>query len=148
LSRACWSGSSSAIPILFNPHVFNNDIFVDGGLTSNVLLDEGIDFCTRNYPQEKIYIDVILCGSILAKDDGIKLNLIEILERIVYIIKQQVEYSELINHTSYKKLIVNLYEQSESSTISMVDFDHGEDLWIQGYTFSNVNVTYDIFKNL
>ena len=76
------------------------------------------------------------------------MNLIEILERIVYIIKQQVEYSELINHTSYKKLIVNLYEQSESSTISMVDFDHGEDLWIQGYTFSNVNVTYDIFKNL
>lgn len=140
--------SSAAIPVLFNPHEFLDDIFVDGGLTSNVILNEGINYCLDNFPEEKIFIDVILCGHVLDPDSDIKLNLIEILERLLYIIKQQVEYSEIIDNIHFPKhnIVVNLYEQNISSDISMLDFSQGNELWNQGYTFSNVKITYDIFN--
>ena len=34
--------SSTAIPLAFPPHRFLDDIFVDGGVSSNILLTEGM----------------------------------------------------------------------------------------------------------
>ena len=68
--------ASTAIPILFPPFEFNNDIYVDGGITSNILIYEGIQFCIDNFPDEHIYIDVIICGKQIDFDEilGIKEN--------------------------------------------------------------------------
>ena len=40
---------STAIPILFPPYPFLDDVFVDGGITSNILLYDAINYCLKKY---------------------------------------------------------------------------------------------------
>ena len=141
--------SSTAIPIAFPPHQFLNDYFVDGGLTSNIVLDEGISYCLKNYPYNKVIVDVIVSGKKLDRKEIIKLNIFNLLDRLISIIKQQIEYSELLQNITNlrERIIINIYEQKQDSRISMLDFTKTEELWDQGYTMSNVNVRYDILNN-
>ena len=55
--------SSTAIPIIFPPHEFLNDIFVDGGISGNILVEEAISYCLEKEKQDSekiIELDVII----------------------------------------------------------------------------------------
>lgn len=143
--------SSTAIPIYFPPHHFKNDSYVDGGLTSNILLYEGINYCIKNKPNEQISVDVIVCGKKLGKDINMnnKFKIKDYLNRLISIITQQVEYYEILNNILINKPKVNItvYEQNNIININLIDFEQSEYLWNQGYNFSNVNIYHD-FVNI
>jgi predicted patatin/cPLA2 family phospholipase len=132
--------SSTAIPIVFPPHQFLEDIFIDGGFTSNILLNEGINFCLKNYPKEKIYVDVIVCGHKLNKDIDISMHLKDLLSRIYSVIKQQVQYAELLHPILEDNIYITVYEQKHDDSYSLLDFNATTVLFDEGYRFSNVNV--------
>ena len=138
--------SSTAIPIFFPPYPFLEDVFVDGGLTSNVLFYEAVNYCLKHFPKEKIHIDIIICGQKIKKDPVNKdnLNFMKFAEKLVGIIKQEVEYSELLNNIKFPcKTKVKIYQEKEDLDISLLDFTKTEELWNAGYSFSNVE-TFEI----
>jgi predicted patatin/cPLA2 family phospholipase len=132
--------SSIAIPIVLPPYPFLNDIFVDGGLTSNILLNEGIDYCLNKFPLENIYVDVIVCGKKLGKYENMSMNIKDIAERIISIIKEQVEYSELLHPIFENNVFIRVFEQQHQDKYSLLDFDATETLYNEGYNFTNVNI--------
>ena len=135
--------SSISIPYLFQPYAFNGDVFVDGGLTSNVLFDDAINYCIKNFPDESIHVDVVVSGKLQEPAQLDNLNFITFTERIVNIIFNQFEYSEIIKNIDFpSKFDITVYEQANAS-VSFLDFDKAEQLWDEGYTFSNVK-TYNI----
>jgi predicted acylesterase/phospholipase RssA len=140
--------SSTAIPLLFPPHSFLNDMFVDGGLTSNILLYEGINYCLENFPKEDINIKVVICGKKISpqKINDTNINLKILLSQLLSIIKEQIEYFQILEKISNPdnvKINITVYEQKDSSDISLLDFEKCDILWKQGYDFSNVH-TYQI----
>jgi len=132
--------SSTAIPLLFPPYQFNDDIFVDGGLTSNLLVNEGIDFCLDNFPNENVYIDVIVCGVKIREDTSLQYHFKEIVNRLILIIMEQLEYSEILHSVLEENIFITVYEQKDEQGINVLDFTAAEKLWYQGYNFTNVNV--------
>jgi hypothetical protein len=64
------------------------------------------------------------------------------IEKLVGIVKQQVEYQQLFDRIKIYDNLVNItvYEQKVESTISLLDFESCEKLWNQGIDFSNVNI--------
>jgi len=132
--------SSIAIPIALPPYPFLNDIFVDGGLTSNVLLNEGINYCVDNFPLENIYVDVIVCGKKIGKYERLTMNIKDIAERIISIITEQVEYSELLHPVLEDNVFIRVFEQQHQDSYGLLDFDKTETLYNEGYNFTNVNV--------
>lgn len=132
--------SSIAIPIALPPYPFLNDIFVDGGLTSNILLNEGINYCLDNFPLENVYIDVIICGKKLGKYENLTMNIKDIVERIISIITQQVEYSELLHPIFENNVFIRVFEQQHQDSYGLLDFDATETLYNEGYNFTNVNI--------
>lgn len=138
--------SSTAIPILFPPHKFLDDFFVDGGLTSNILLNEGVNFCLDKHPNEDIYVDVIICGMKVPRNDELKYNIKDIIQRLITVIQQQVEYSELLHLIGEKNIYITVYEQQHQESISLLDFSKSEQLWYEGYNLTNVNVYKKFYR--
>lgn len=132
--------SSIAIPIFLPPYPFLNDIFVDGGLTSNILLNEGIDYCLNKYPLEQIYVDVIVCGKKLGKYESMSMTIKDIAERLISIITEQVEYSELLHPIFENNVFIRVFEQQHQDSYGLLDFDATEKLYNEGYNFTNVNI--------
>jgi hypothetical protein len=135
--------ASSAIPILSPPHTFKDDIFVDGGLTGNVLVNEGVDYCIKNFPKDEIHVDVILCGVKLSADPDLQLKLKDIINRLISIIIEQFENSEILHPIIESRLSITVYSQRDAQGISLIDFTAAEKLWDQGYNWTNVKV-YEI----
>lgn len=136
--------SSTAIPILFPPHAFLNDIFCDGGLTSNILLFESINYCLKNFPNEDICIDIIVCGKEISSIDIDEKNITfkNYIERLISIIQNQVEYFQILDKIDTPQTIkIKLYEQMYETSYSLLDFDSCKELWNQGYNFTNVKIT-------
>ena len=142
--------SSTAIPILFPPYEFKNNLYVDGGVSSNILSYEGINYCLNNFPNETIFVDVIVCGKKLQEYPDImkKNNILNVSARLISIILQQVEYYEILNSIIISKPTINItiYEEKTPLNISMVDFENSEYLWNEGYNFKNVNIYKDIIN--
>jgi len=132
--------SSIAIPIFLPPYPFLNDIFVDGGLTSNILLNEGIDYCLNKFPLENIYVDVIVCGKKLGKYESMSMTIKDIAERLISIITEQVEYSELLHPIFENNVFIRVFEQQHQDSYGLLDFDATETLYNEGYNFTNVNI--------
>lgn len=132
--------SSIAIPIFLPPYPFLNDIFVDGGLTSNILLNEGIDYCLNKFPLEQIYVDVIVCGKKLGKYESMSMTIKDIAERLISIITEQVEYSELLHPIFENNVFIRVFEQQHQDSYGLLDFDATEKLYNEGYNFTNVNI--------
>ena len=124
--------SSSAIPLLFPPIPFQNDFFVDGGLSGNILIDEPIMRCK----DKSIEIDVIICGKAMISDNfHTKPSLPVLVERLVQLVVRQVEYYELNERVlANKNLKINLYEMEDKrSFFSMIDFNNAESMFNEGY---------------
>jgi len=136
---------STSIPLLFPPYSFLNDMFVDGGLTSNILLFEGINYCLTNFPGEDIDVDVIICGKKISTEVVNKNNIHfkNYIEKLIGIIQQQVEYFQVLDKINIPnkdvKIKINVYEQKNESSISLLEFDKCVELWDQGFDFKNVN---------
>ena len=148
---------STAIPLLFPPYPFLDDMFCDGGLTSNILLYEGINYCIDNFPGEDIEVDVIICGKQIGKKSVNKdnINFKLLLQKLAGIITQQVEYAQIMdlysnenslfiyglnNINVSKNIKITVYEQKEDCSISLIDFENCDILWNQGFDMTNVEV--------
>ena len=148
---------STAIPLLFPPYPFLDDMFCDGGLTSNIILYEGINYCIENFPDEDIEVDVVICGKQIGKQvvnkDNINFKLL--LQKLAGIITQQVEYSQIMdlytnenslfiyglnNINTSKNIKITVYEQKTECSISLLDFESCDVLWNQGFEMTNVEV--------
>jgi predicted acylesterase/phospholipase RssA len=133
---------SSSVPIVFQPYNFLDDMFVDGGLTSNVLLVEAINYCLKYFPKETIHIDVIICTKFIEteKIDKDKFHFNNLIQRLISIVEQEIEYFELLKTAKFPcKIDITVYEQKENSKYSFLDFDHGEEQFNSGFTLENVN---------
>jgi len=139
--------ASISIPIALPPYPFLNDIFVDGGLTSNILLNEGIDYCLNKFPLENIYVDVIVCGKKLGKYESMTITIKDIAERIISIITEQVEYSELLHPIFENNVFIRVFEQQHQDSYGLLDFDALEILYNEGYNFTNVNIYWLNYTN-
>ena len=97
--------ASSSIPFIFQPYYFSDDYFIDGGFTSNILLDEAINYCIENYPTEDVQIDVIVCSKKIKSETLNKnnLNIPKLVEKVIGIIEQQMEYFEIIKNIKFPK---------------------------------------------
>lgn len=144
--------SSTAIPIYFPPHEFKNNLYVDGGLSSNILVYEGINYCLKNFPNESISVDVIVCGKKIEYYPEIikKNNIINLAARLIDIVFQQVEYYEILNTIMISNPFINItiYEERETIDVGISDFNKSKYLWNQGYNFTNVNTYKDVVNYL
>lgn len=133
--------ASTAIPIVFPPYKWSNDVYVDGGLSSNILIEDAIEWAyNQKKDTESIVIDVVICGKQNSYEQFI-LNTKNYVERLISIIEEQVEYHELFDTIAYNyNLTINLYEQKEKGGISLVDFDQGALLFEQGHSGENVDI--------
>lgn len=142
--------SSTAIPIYFPPYEFKNNLYVDGGVSSNILVYEGINYCLKNFPNESISVDVIICGKKIENYPDIikKNNIINIASRLVNIIFQQLEYYEILNTiiVSNPNINITIYEEKDSIDVGISDFNKSKYLWNQGYNFTNVNIYTDVIN--
>lgn len=142
--------SSTAIPIYFPPYEFKNNLYVDGGLSSNILVYEGINYCLKNFPNESISIDAIVCGKKIEDYPDItkKNNIVNIASRLIDIIFQQIEYYEILNTimVSNPNINITIYEEREPIDVGIADFNKSKYLWNQGYNFTNVNIYTDIVR--
>ena len=137
---------SVSIPIIFKPYSFLDDMFIDGGFTSNILFDEAVNYAIENFPGQHVQIDVIICGRQVAGEPVNKDNITfeKIIEKLANITVQQVEYAEILKKVDIPiNIRVVLYERKNDTGISFLDFNKTHELWDQGYTLSNVNI-YDI----
>jgi predicted acylesterase/phospholipase RssA len=137
---------SSSIPILFQPYFFLDEFFIDGGFTSNILLDESINYCLQNFPNEEVQIDVIVCSKKLDPEiiDKNNLNMTKLIEKLIGIIEQQVEYFEIMKTIKTPPNIkIKVYEPINKPNISFLDFDKSEELWNYGFDLANIH-TYII----
>lgn len=136
--------SSTAIPLVFQPHSFLDDMFIDGGLTSNILFYDAVNYYLSNKDTkcDKICIDIIVCSRKIPKQSITKDNItfLKLLEKTLNIIVQEMEYSEILkNIDSPLDIDVTVYEQKEEMTVSFLDFDHGEELFNIGSDPSNIH---------
>lgn len=136
---------STAIPILFPPYSFLDDMFCDGGLTSNVIFYDAVNYAIQKNEKD-LEIDIVICGKIKDKEHINKdnLNFKKYFQKLITIITQQVEYSQVLDKINIPKedfnIKVKIYEQKYETSISLLDFESCDILWEQGYNFSNVNV--------
>ena len=140
--------ASSSIPILFQPYFFLNEFYIDGGFTSNILLDESINYCLKNFPNEEVQIDVIVCSKKLNPEiiDKNNLNMTKLVEKLIGIIEQQVEYFEIMkNIKTPSNITVKVYEPINKPDISFLNFDKSDELWNYGFNLSNLNI-YELQK--
>jgi predicted acylesterase/phospholipase RssA len=135
--------SSTAIPLLFPPHSFNNDTYVDGGISSNILVNEAINYCLKNHPEKKIKIEAIITSKLSIYKDLKKLNIINFTERLLEIITLQLDNEEFLHKIDDENISITIYEQKVISDYSILDFKYTEELWNQGYSFENV-ISYKI----
>lgn len=138
--------ASSTIPILFQPYSFLDDMFIDGGFTSNILFYEAVNYCFENYSSEEVQIDIIVCGKKLEPKtiDKENISFKILMSRIKDILMQQVEYFELLKNIKFPcKIKATVYEEKNDSPISFLNFDFGEQLFNDGFNFTNVE-TYEI----
>ena len=137
---------STSIPIVFQPYSFLDDMFIDGGLTGNILFDEAVNYAIENFPGEDVQIDVIICGKKINKEVINKDNItfLKLLEKVWTIMLQQTEYSEILKTIDIPGNIkVMIYEQKTENGTSFLNFDNAEELWNEGYSMSNVE-TYEL----
>lgn len=135
--------SSSSIPILFQPYRFLDDFFIDGGFSSNIVLDQAIKYSLDNFKGEEVEIDVIICTHLLNKEMITKKELTfkKLIEKIMGIVEQQTEYFEVLDKMYIPSNIkINIYQPKNKLPISFLNFDRGEELWELGSNFENITI--------
>lgn len=133
--------SSSTLPILFPPYPFLNDFFIDGGFTSNIVLNESIKYSLNHFPKENVEIDVIICGHSIDKEiiPQKDMTFLKLVEKILGIVQQQVEYFEILKKLDIPSNIkINIYKPKNKLPVSFLNFDKAEELWDLGSDFENI----------
>ena len=89
--------ASTAIPFAFPPYHMDNEWFIDGGITGNVLIWEGIERCQDN---DIITVDIVLCTPLETPSSPLpdRLTLFQLLKPMYGMVMNQLEYSDLIHH--------------------------------------------------
>ena len=119
-------------------------MFCDGGITSNVIFFDALNEAIKKDDKD-IHIDIIICGKIKDQEHINKdnLNFKKYFQKLITIITQQVEYSQLLDKINVPdkdfNIKIKIYEQKNETSISLLDFESCKILWDQGYTFDNVN---------
>lgn len=128
--------ASTAIPFAFPPHYFNDQWYIDGGATGNILLYDGINRCDSD---DDITVDIVLCTPFyktteLPKPD--KISILNLFEPLYDLFMDQIEYTDLIHHhlctEKISKIKINLYRPKDDFKVNYVDFNQGERLWNEG----------------
>jgi predicted acylesterase/phospholipase RssA len=135
--------SSSSIPILFPPYRFLDDFFIDGGFSSNIVLDEAIKYSLNHFPEEEVEIDVVICGHFIDEEviSQKELTFKKLIEKMIGIIEQQMEYFEVLEKMEIPSNIkINMYQPKNKLPISFLNFDNPEELWELGSDFQNITI--------
>lgn len=136
--------ASTAIPIAFPPQKINDDILIDGGLTGNILLWEGIERCE----DEIGFVDVVLCIPVESDPSyGVpdqSINIINLITPLIKTIMNQIEYPELIRDETHcvESIQINVYQPQTDIHINFLDFTKADELWALGKTNVETTVLY------
>lgn len=140
--------ASTSLPILFPPYYFKDQYFFDGALSSNILLDETIQFCKEKYPYSKIHIDLILTDSYSFNKTDTQTkesisNIKDVIYSLINTITKISEYNELSdfeNICNYEHIDITLYERNGDFDVDYTDFNQGKKLWNNGFLLHNTKI--------
>ena len=139
--------ASTSLPVLFPPYYFQNQYFVDGAVSSNILLEETIQFCKDNFPKSKIHIDLILTNSYnfdnnkTQSKDSIK-NIKDVVYSLLDTVNVITDYNQLSNIKNIcksPKLDITMYERN-GIDVDYIDFNQGKKLWDLGFALKNTKI--------
>lgn len=134
--------ASSAMPILFPAIEYNNDLYIDGGISGNILVLEGLHYCKSKF----VEIDIVITSK-LSKLEFTENSIFYIIPRLLSILKNLLFYSEIENiKESYKckydnylqKVKVNLYSLSKKIEYSNINVNYGSIQFEEGLNMKNV----------
>jgi len=140
--------ASTSIPFYFPPYYFQSQYFVDGAVSSNILLEETIGFCKENYPLSKIQLTIILSDSYNFNTDNTQEkntieNVKDLTSYLENTIKNVIYYNQLSNIKliceSYK-INIKLYERNGLNNIDYLDFNQGKKLWTHGFNLDYTKI--------
>lgn len=120
--------ATSAIPIVFPPHIINGTYYVDGGLISNEMIFEALGVRDCDY-----YKFVFISASSHEKDKGPINGLFSYISSVLHLLYDTFDYqlSEFANQTcdNPKGVIKACFPNStQLENYSILDFDYGSDL--------------------
>jgi len=128
--------SSSAIPVIFPPINYQDQLYIDGGTVSNEIISQAIDYCLQDGDQN-ITMDLILTYNPYMKFNNLPpTNIVEYLEGVLKIIYNN--YNDmtfkLLNNCKYSQKVadVNLYYPDQDIHVSLLDFRFGSELYQLG----------------
>ena len=135
--------ASSAIPIAFPPISINNDLYIDGGVSEDFLID--LSLCEA----DTVNIDIILSYSTIQPisfEDANQYKMYQLLERLISIANFNYFNHFITDSTTIIELCnsnVNLtvYAPPTDLQVSILDFSKGSELWNLGFNnFSYINL--------
>lgn len=141
--------ASTALPFILNPIVIKGEYHVDGGLSSNILLEEVIDYCSKI--SKNINIDVVLSSPFTEKNNKLRKHntIIEYYYNLYNTITTVLMYNQLQNLENYldilkiskKNINITIYERNGLDEFNHIDFEKGNILWNKGFNLENTKIT-------
>lgn len=142
--------SSSAAPLLFPPHLYKDDYYVDGGLFSNEIIKPGIEYCLNNNLTD-IIIDIVSCDQPVLELSTKKIKSDHLISIIVR--DYNIALNALLNHELYpdcakSKRVFSMYIYRPNMTLpgGWFNFEHKYlvDAFKIGYITSPIKTRYCI----
>lgn len=121
--------STSAIPIVFPPQHFNGSLYVDGGLISNELIYQSLQFIECDF-YNVYFISASEHNEVNVKVDGLFSFLSSVVKMIYHTFNYQL--SELSNHNCTQpngRLNACFPNSTQLNQYSILDFDNGKELF-------------------
>lgn len=138
--------ASTSIPLVFPPVEIPEFGFtaVDGGLQSNEIFLTGLQYCppgTTSYE-----MDLIFAYYQADEDYHATWGFFDILVRTVDLIRSDYNnqfYKQVVDCSKARsKTQITVHMPSNPSRISTLDFDHGEELWKEGFYNTSSKIIY------
>jgi len=135
--------SSTAIPILFPPHSFGGQHWIDGGIIADEIINEGIKWCDGS---DEIIVDIMINAPTLIDTVNVSMNIFDIALRTLGIIMDKFDHYEFYNTYPVRcqTLTINIYTPPEPIPYFMLNFDHGPEIWKMCYMNHQPNQTYTL----
>ena len=132
--------STTAIPLIFPPRMYNNSLYIDGGIISNEIIHQATGFIDCAF-YNITFIDARV-QNIQNNITGFVSYLSTVLNTVLNTFDSQLAQ---ITTCTYPKGQINACfpTDSELERYSMLDFNHGKELYISGNK-NNMCIRYDL----
>ncbi len=127
--------ASTALPLLFPPQAVLGELFLDGGLSDNVLMDSGVGFCHTQFPGESVTIDVVMYETTVPPWTAYACGLVSLFKQIGKLLMHRLQDTSSIRRVRTTRVTVRVYEKVEQcDDVGILDFSQGTFLYDLAYS--------------